>query len=195
MINELAAQDVLDFWFGPSNEPAYGRTRPAWFRKDPAFDAQIRERFSPLIEQALAEGLPSWRQRPQSALAEVIVLDQFTRNSFRDSPRAFAGDAIALSSAKTMVASGQHAALLPVQRQFAYLPFEHSEDVADQIESLRLFEQLGRQAPAFADLLEWARRHHEIVARFGRFPHRNAILGRENTPEEAEFLLQPGSGF
>jgi len=195
MINELAAQDVLDFWFGPANEPGYGKTRPAWFRKDPAFDAQVSARFGPLIEQALAEGLPSWRLRPQSALAEVLVLDQFTRNSFRDTPRAFAGDPLALACAKAMVASGQHAALLPVQRQFAYLPFEHAENLADQLESLRLFEQLGQQAPALADLLRWAQRHHEIIARFGRFPHRNAVLGRESTPEEAEFLLQPGSGF
>lgn len=195
MKHELAAQEVLDFWFGPTNEPGYGRTRPVWFRKDPAFDASIADRFGALLEQALTEGMPSWRQRPQSALAEVIVLDQFTRNAFRDTPRAFAGDALALERARAMVASGQHVALLPVQRQFAYLPFEHSEDLADQAEALRLFEQLGRKEPPFADLLQWAQKHHDVVARFGRFPHRNAILGRDSTPEEAEFLQQPGSTF
>jgi uncharacterized protein (DUF924 family) len=125
----------------------------------------------------------------------VIVLDQFTRNARRGSAGMFDGDARALAAARALVASGADRTLPGVMRQFAYLPFEHSETLADQAECLRLFEQLGRDDPALAGLLEWAQKHHDIVARFGRFPHRNAALGRSSTPEETEFLKQPGSGF
>ena len=188
-------QAVLDFWFGPPDDPGHRLPRQAWFRKDPAFDQQVRERFGPTIDAALAGRLHPWAAEPLSALAQVIVLDQFTRNAFRDSARAFAGDERALAAARAMVAAGQDRALAGVQRQFAYMPFEHAEDVAAQQQALRLFGQLGQEEPALADLLRWAQAHHDIVARFGRFPHRNALLGRTSTPEEEAFLKTPGSSF
>lgn len=189
------ARAVLDFWFGPPDDPQYRQPRAAWFRKDPAFDAQIRQRFEPLIEAALAGEVSGWAADPPSALAQVIVLDQFTRNAFRDTARAFAGDARALAAAQAMVASAQDRQLTGVQRQFVYLPFEHAEDGASQQQALRLFGQLEQDEPGLAGLLEWAHKHERIVARFGRFPHRNAALGRPSTPEELAFLQQPDSGF
>ena len=189
------AQDVLDFWFRAPGEAEYHRTRVEWFRKDDAFDAQIRTRFSALIERALAGELAGWAAHPASAVAQILVLDQFTRNVFRGSARAFGGDALALAAARALVASGADRAMPGVRRQFVYLPFEHAEDIACQDESIRLFTQLGRDEPALADLLPWAERHREIVVRFGRFPHRNAALGRASSAEEAAFLQQPGSSF
>ncbi len=189
------ATEVLDFWFGHPDEAHHLQTRPEWFRKDDAFDASIRERFGPLIDAGLRGELAGWAAQPRSAPAEVIVLDQFTRNTRRDTAGMFAGDARALAAARALVASGADRTLPGVMRQFVYLPFEHSEDLADQRESMRLFTQLGQDEPALADLVEWARKHEVIVKRFGRFPHRNAALGRESTPEETEFLKQPGSGF
>ena len=193
-----AAQDVLDFWFGPPDAPGQGQRRPQWFRKDAAFDTSIAQRFGALIERALLGGIDDWvgtAADPLPALARVIVLDQFTRNAFRGSVRAFAGDPMALQGARWLVASGLDRPLTGVQRLFVYLPFEHAEDLAHQRTSLQLFEQLGRDEPALADLLDWARRHHDVVARFGRFPHRNAALDRVSSPEETHFLRQPGSGF
>ncbi|MFL6662588.1 MAG: DUF924 family protein [Rhizobacter sp.] len=184
------AREVLDFWFGTE-----GATRDEWFRKDAAFDAVIRERFGALVERALAGELVDWGGAPASALARVLLLDQFTRNAFRDSPRAFAGDAQALAAARAMVAAGHDMALPPVQRSFVYLPFEHAEDLAAQDEGVKLFAALAAESPAQADYLDYARRHRDIVARFARFPHRNAVLQRVSTPEEIEFLRQPGSSF
>ena len=192
------ALDVLDFWFGPSDDPAHGQPRTAWFVKDPAFDAEINRRFGPLIEQALVGGIDDWLTRPLDALpalARLIVLDQFTRNVFRGTARAFAGDAAALQTARALVATGADRSLSSVQRLFVYLPFEHAEDVSHQRTAVQLMQQLAQDEPARADLVEWAQRHHDVVARFGRFPHRNAALGRASTPEEAAFLLTPGSGF
>ena len=197
------AQAVLDSWFGPPDDPGYRGVRETWFRKDPAFDTQIRQRFGTVIERALAGGIDRWAQTSDAgngdpalaAVARVIVLDQFTRNAFRGTARAFAGDALALNGARALVASGLDRTLGGVQRQFVYLPFEHAEDLAHQRTAVQLFEQLGTDEPALANLHEWARKHHDVVARFGRFPHRNAALGRESTAEEQAFLLQPGSGF
>jgi uncharacterized protein (DUF924 family) len=192
------AQDVLDFWFGPPDDPGHAQQRPQWFRKDEAFDASIAQRFGALIEGALGGAIDDWAgtaTAPLPALARVIVLDQFTRNAFRGGARAFAGDAMALQTARWLVASGLDRGLTGVQRLFAYLPFEHAEDLAHQRTSLQLFEQLGRDEPALANLLDWAWRHHEVISRFGRFPHRNAALGRISSPEEIAFLQQPGSGF
>ena len=189
------AQAVLDFWFGAADDPLHRAKRERWFVKDPAFDAQIRERFGVLIEAALAGELTSWAATPAGTLAQIVVLDQFTRNVFRGQARAFAGDALALAAAQALVASGADRGLTGVQRQFVYLPFEHAEDITMQHEALRLFGLLELDEPALAGLLQWAQRHHDIVARFGRFPHRNAALGRAGTAEEIEFLRQPGSGF
>jgi uncharacterized protein (DUF924 family) len=192
---QAQASEVLRFWFGTADDPGHRLPRQQWFVKDAAFDAQIRERFAALIERALAGGLQDWAATPAGALAQIVVLDQFTRNTFRDSARAFAGDAQALPVARALVASGLDRSLSGVMRQFVYLPFEHAEDMVAQRESLRLFAQLERDDPAVGELLSWAQRHHDIVARFGRFPHRNAALGRTSTAEEIAFLQQPGSGF
>ena len=187
-----SADAVLDFWFG--REPGE-KTRAEWFRRDPAFDLEISTRFGALIEQALAGGIDAWADAPLPALARVIVLDQFTRNSFRDTARAFAGDSQALAAAQRILQLGWNVGYSGVQRQFCYLPFEHAEDRGMQQLALQLFAQLGQDHPKLAELLKWAQAHHDIVARFGRFPHRNAVLGRVSTAEEAQFLSQPGSSF
>lgn len=184
------AAEVLDFWFGPTDV-----ARDVWFRKDAAFDATVRQRFANDIELALAGGLPGWAGAPATALARVLLLDQFTRNIFRDTPRAFAGDALALAAAREMLSRGQDLALSPLRRVFAYLPFEHAEDMAAQHEALRLFAALSAQARDLAGFEDYARRHAVVIERFGRFPHRNAVLARPSTPEELEFLNQPGSTF
>ena len=189
------AQAVLDFWFGRPGDAHHLQPRDEWFRKDEAFDAAIGARFGTLIGEALRGGLAHWAAQPLGALATIIVLDQFTRNSARGTAGMFAGDARALAAAQALVASGADRTLAGVQRQFVYLPFEHAEDLTMQRESMRLFAQLGRDEPALAGLLEWAHKHAVIIERFGRFPHRNEALGRASTPEEVEFLKQPGSGF
>jgi uncharacterized protein (DUF924 family) len=187
-------QDVLDFWFLPADDPGRGTPRPEWFRKDPAFDASIRAKFGALIDEAVSGGQRDWERDARSALARIIVLDQFTRNTFRDTPRAFAGDALAQEAAMSMVSQGRDATLLPVERQFVYLPLEHAEDLALQERSLALFRALEASS-GLTNLVDYAVRHRDIIARFGRFPHRNRILGRVSTPEEIAFLEQPGSGF
>jgi uncharacterized protein (DUF924 family) len=188
------AADVLEFWFGAPGSAEASAARKQWFVKDAAFDATIAARFGATIEAALAGELEHWANAPESALALIVVLDQFTRNVFRDTPRAFAGDARALALARDLVDRGWDKRLAPLHRVFVYLPFEHSEQIVDQCESLRLFETL-RDDPAAGGMVEYAVKHYEIVERFGRFPHRNAILGRESTPQEVEFLRQPGSRF
>jgi uncharacterized protein (DUF924 family) len=191
MTEPTDAVAILDFWFGDTAAP-----RPEWFRKDDAFDAQIRERFGAAIEAALDGTLDAWdTQGPHAALARILLLDQFTRNAFRGTPRAFAGDASALAAARAMVARGDDGVLPPLQRVFAYLPFEHAEDAGAQRESLRLFAALASHGPAFAEFDDYARRHAAVIERFGRFPHRNAILGRASSAEETAFLSQPGSSF
>jgi uncharacterized protein (DUF924 family) len=175
--------------------PSMPRTKTEWFTKSDAFDAEIRARFLPLWE-ALSVGEPdTWMDTPLEAIARIVVLDQFSRNMFRSSPRAFASDAAALQSAQIVVAAGWDARLpTRFHRAFCYLPFEHSEVLAVQDESIRLYTRL-RDQEGDADSLVWAEKHHEIIARFGRFPHRNAVLGRASTPEEVQFLSQPGSSF
>jgi uncharacterized protein (DUF924 family) len=189
-------QEVLDFWFLPPSAEGHGRPRDEWFRKDSRFDAALAERFGSVIAQALAGALREWdREGAQGKLARILLLDQFPRNAFRGRPESFAGDALALAAATELEASGADRALAPLQRSFAYLPFEHAEDARMQEESVALFEALAEHGPYFADALDYARRHRAAIARFGRFPHRNAILGRASTPEELAFLGRPGSGF
>ncbi|HQN14500.1 MAG TPA: DUF924 family protein [Quisquiliibacterium sp.] len=190
----MRAAEVLDFWFGSPRADASVALDPRWFGKDAAFDAEIRSRFGTLIADACAGRLDGWSDAPETALACVIVLDQFTRNAGRDTPQAFAGDARALALARHIVASGWDLGYGAVQRWFCYLPFEHSESLTDQDESVRLFGLL-RDDPVAAGAYEWAVRHREVIVRFGRFPHRNAILGRASTADESEFLKQPGSRF
>jgi uncharacterized protein (DUF924 family) len=184
--------DVLDFWFG--SEATRGASRPEWFRKDEKFDAQIRDRFGELLEQASRRELDAWRGEPQSMLALIVVLDQFSRNLFRDSARAFAQDAYARECVHEAIARGDEAKLLPVQRVFLYMPLEHSEDVADQQDCLERMRALEAYHES-RGFTQWAEKHKAVIDRFGRFPHRNAMLGRASTPEEIEFLAQPGSRF
>jgi len=186
---------VLEFWFGTPELSDTEAVTSRWFRKDPAFDAEIRQRFGPLIEQALAGELQDWAWQPGPAVARILLLDQFPRNAFRGSPRAFAGDALALAAAQQMVAQAQDQALPPLRRVFVYLPFEHAESLPMQEESVRLFTRLAQEAPSLQGYLDYAMRHHEVIQRFGRFPHRNTLLERSSTPEEQAFLQQPGSSF
>jgi uncharacterized protein (DUF924 family) len=188
----FSSREVLEFWFGAPE--ARGETRRQWFRKDAGFDAEIRRRFGELHDAASRGELDGWRASPESMLALVIVLDQFSRNLHRADPRAFAQDARALEFAREALARGDEQALHPVERQFLYMPFEHSEDPADQDRAVELMRGL-ESFPATRGLARWAESHRGIIRRFGRFPHRNRVLGRESTPEETEFLKQPGSGF
>jgi len=178
---DARAQSVLDFWFHGDEE------RKEWFRKDPAFDDEIRARFLPLWEEGARGLLSAWKRPARATLALIVLLDQFPRNMFRGDARSYATDALALDAARYAVDSGYDRSLSEIERTFIYLPFEHSENLADQERALALF----RGNPNY----EWARKHWEIVRRFGRFPHRNAVLGRQSTPAEIEFLGQPGSGF
>jgi uncharacterized protein (DUF924 family) len=192
-LDPLAAS-ILDFWFGAENSPPPGTPRDVWFRKDAAFDEEIRSRFDPAIAIALAGGYGEWCTTAKGSLARVLVLDQFTRNVYRDTPAAFAGDARALATAQDAVARGLDRALEPFARWFLYMPFEHAEDSATQERSLALFGALAEET-GLAAPLEWAQKHADVIARFGRYPHRNAVLGRKSTPEELAFLGQPGSRF
>ena len=182
--------DVLAFWFGQGAD--YGKRHKRWFEKDPAFDAEITRRFLHLHEELAADR--RWLDSPRAGLARIVVLDQFPRNMFRGSARAFATDTLALESARHAVDNGHDRQLLPVERLFAYLPFEHSERLEDQDRACALCEPLA----AFRetdDALRYATAHRDIIRRFGRFPHRNAILGRDSTLQELEFLRLPGSSF
>ncbi len=186
--------EVLAFWFGAPDSPEFGRNRKCWFEKSADFDALVRDRFLETYENAAGGKLEAWTARPLAALALVVTLDQFPRNMFRGTARAFATDPRALAVARGMIASGFDAALLPVQRTFVYLPFEHAEDLDAQHEALRRFERLASET-ASAGVTRYAMLHYAIVRRFGRFPHRNAVLGRESTPDELAFLSRPGSSF
>lgn len=192
----ITSQDVLDFWFLPIGDKGHNLQRAEWFRKDAQFDRLIGEQFGAAVEQALAGGLRQWDDEgTQGTLARIVVLDQMTRNIYRGTPQAFAGDALALEAARALDDSGANQTLAPVQRLFSYMPFEHAENLAMQQRSVDLFEMLNAASTGFASTYDFARRHHDVIRRFGRFPHRNAILGRESTAEEREFLRQPGSGF
>jgi uncharacterized protein (DUF924 family) len=193
----MSHETVLSFWFGvpDSNDAKYEQRRKLWFGKKPEFDQSIQTQFLGTYQQAVAGELTSWRSQPFSSLALILVLDQFPRNMFRDTPQAFATDAQALATAKEAIAQGFDQQLQPIHRVFVYLPFEHSEKLEDQLQSVQLYRQLVVEHPQFSDVIDYANRHYEIIRRFGRFPHRNQILGRPTTPEEAEFLKQPGSSF
>jgi uncharacterized protein (DUF924 family) len=177
------ALEVIQFW----HDAGPGR----WFAKDDALDAEIRRRFLPLVDEAQGGGLANWAETADGALALMLVLDQFSRNLFRGGPRAFAGDAHALALANSAIAKGFDREVEPAFRPFFYLPFMHSEALADQEHSLELYRTL--HAEGGTDNRSFAEDHHAIIARFGRFPHRNAVLGRATMPEEQAFL--DGGGF
>ncbi|MEC8428876.1 MAG: DUF924 family protein [Pseudomonadota bacterium] len=174
---------VLEFWFEEIDSKL-------WWTKDISFDDLIRQRFSSLLEQAIAGELAPWRESAQGSLAEVIVLDQLSRNIYRDDPRSFAQDPQALALAQIAIAKGYDTQLQDARRSFLYLPFMHSESALIHEQAVILYESLDS-----GDNLNFELRHKSIIDRFGRYPHRNAILGRESTPAEREFLSQPGSSF
>ena len=188
------AHEVLAFWFGAPGSPERGTARALWFRKDDAFDDETRRRFGEAVEVALAGGLGEWCANAEGSLARILLLDQFTRNIYRGTPRAFAGDQRALATAEEAVARGFDRELQPRERWFMYMPFEHAESVKAQHRSLELFGALAQEM-GDADALVWARKHADVIARFGRYPHRNAILGRTSTPEEEQYMREPGAGF
>jgi uncharacterized protein (DUF924 family) len=176
-------EDVLRFWFEEA-------TPAQWWKKDAAFDAAIARRFAGLHAAAARCECHAWRRTPQGRLAEILVLDQFSRNLFRDSREAFATDALALALAQEAVAAGADARLPVEQRRFVYMPYMHSESLVIHDEAVRLFDQ-----PGLEDNLKFEHLHRDIIVRFGRYPHRNALLGRVSTPGEEAFLRQPGSSF
>jgi uncharacterized protein (DUF924 family) len=176
-------QPVLKFWFEES-------TPEQWWKKDERFDQMVTERFSALHERAARCELYEWRREARGRLAEILILDQFSRNMFRGKPQAFAFDALALALAQEALAGGADHVLDPQQRAFLYMPYMHSESAEIHKIAEQLFRQHGNEGN-----LEYELKHKAIIDRFGRYPHRNAILGRASTPEEIEFLKQPGSGF
>ncbi len=191
------AVDILKFWFGDPAKPEdrYGQQRRAWFQKDPSFDQTIRDRFLDTYFIARQGHYDPWAETPRGALALILLLDQFPRNMFRSTPESFAGDAQALAVAQFAIAHQFDQALIPVERMFMYLPLEHSENLSHQQQCVALFEALVQDEPALQSTLDYAQRHRDVIALFGRFPHRNEILGRKSTPVEIAFLQQPGSRF
>lgn len=185
----MTAEAILDFWF--QGDPAVWR--PAWFTRDRNFDAAIRARFADLVPEGQRGACDDWAGTAEGALALVILLDQFPRNLYRGTSRAFAADARARAVAQVATLRRLDRALTPVQRVFLYLPFEHSESMTDQERSVSLFEALS--GPGLDQVADYARRHRDVIARFGRFPHRNAALGRVSTAEELAYLAEPGAGF
>ncbi|MEX2453725.1 MAG: DUF924 family protein [Rhodospirillaceae bacterium] len=180
-------REIYDFWFGPPDGPDHGEVREFWFRGGPEVDREIRERFEADHARAAAGGYDDWRDGLHSSLALVVLLDQFPRNMYRGEVRSFAADPVALSVARHIVAQPWHDRLLPVQRLFAYLPFEHSEDMADQRRAVELFTAM-EDHPGRGQWVDYAVQHLVIIEKFGRFPHRNAILGRTCTEAEERWL-------
>ena len=189
----MKADEILEFWFGREDDPGYGKFREVWFRKDPAFDQEIRDRFEDFQEEAAAGALDGWREEARSCLALVILLDQFPRNMHRGDAKSYATDRKAQVTAEYAVDHTLDRELPDFQRAFLYMPFMHSEDLEHQRRAVELFGTL--QEWGDSDPAHYAVLHMRIVERFGRFPHRNEVLGRPTTPEEAEFLKQPGSSF
>ena len=187
------ARALLDFWFGPESDPDRERHRDIWFRSTEEFDAALRREFLADYEEAAAGELVSWEASPEGALALVLLLDQLPRNIFRGTPRAYATDAVARAAADRALERGFDRLLPPVWRIFFYMPFHHSEDLADQRRSVALFNSLPRNPDRSGGLRRYGVSYLEVIEQFGRFPHRNEILGRPSTPEEIAFLVQCNS--
>ena len=193
---------VLDFWFGAPGSAAEiaARQRPLWFAKSAANDQIVTARFAETLVAAGQGELDGWAASPRGRLALIVVLDQFPHHIHRDHGQSFAYDALSLALALEMIQRGEDAQVTPIERVFVYLPLEHAESMAMQDLSVALYEKLAHEAAAaehglFEGFLDYARTHRDVVARFGRFPHRNELLGRTSTAEEIEFLKQPGSRF
>ena len=188
-------EEILHFWFGPiRDEPSYfAECSQRWFAQNTDFDQEIVQRFQADYERAAQGQLAHWTKTGRGGLALILVLDQFPRNMFRNDPRAFATDPLAQQIAEQMIAAGLERQLRLVERYFVYVPFMHSEQRAHQQRSVPLFQQLAAQRAHFDT--SYAVRHQEVINRFGRFPHRNSVLGRVSTPAELAFLKQPDSSF
>jgi uncharacterized protein (DUF924 family) len=191
---------VLDYWFGELDDEVVPEKSRLWFEGGEVVDTYLKNNFKGLLEKAAGGKCDDWAVSPQGRLALIVLLDQFSRHIYRGTPKAFAQDTKALGVAREMVHLGEDQELFFFQRSFVYLPFEHSEDLRMQHDSIALFQKLADAAPDstqsyFADNLRYAVRHREIIQRFGRFPHRNLILGRTSTPEEEAFLKEPMSSF
>jgi len=187
--------EILDFWFLPTDHPDYGKDRSCWFKKDSAFDDEIRAKFGAIVERALKGELKEeWNSSANSGLAHIILLDQFTRNIFRDSPKSFAGDEIALACSKSMIAEGLDASMHPTLRCFLYTPFMHSEERDVQEQGVELFNGLVAQTGKGGGNAIYAQKHLDVIKQFNRFPHRNKVLGRVSTAAEEEYLAN-GGGF
>ena len=181
--NARSIRDILDFWFLPLGDPAHGQVRGIWWDSTPELDAEIKARFAALLDRAIAGALDGWAGSPDGALALILLCDQFSRNMHRRSARAFSGDAKAIEVARLALARFYPAAFPRDMRSFFYMPFQHSETLADQELACALFSALGSE-----DGTKYAIAHRDIVARFGRFPHRNEVLGRQSTAEELDYL-------
>lgn len=199
----MKPDDVRNYWLGElsADSPNASKAQMGlWYGKDESVDRHIRETFAPHIPLAIAGEFDAWQKSPKSAVALIILMDQFSRNAFRDSPQMYAADPKALSVSLALIETRADRALHPIERMFVYLPLEHSEDVVYQDRCVELAQELADDVSdaareGYLGFLNYALKHREIVARFGRFPHRNEILGRENTDEESQFLTQPGSSF
>jgi len=183
MTDAPSIRDIVDFWFLPLDHPDHGKPREIWWRSTPDFDAETVGRFGTSIERAVAGGLDTWKASPEGALALILLCDQFPRNCFRRTARAFSGDAKALETARLALARFYPVAFAPNLRLFLYMPFGHSEALADQHLACALFDTIGGE-----ENLKSAADHRDVIARFGRFPHRNEVLGRLSTPEELDYL-------
>ncbi|MFI5002039.1 MAG: DUF924 family protein [Reyranellales bacterium] len=183
MIDAPSIRDILDFWFLPLGDPGHGKPREVWWQSTPEFDGETVSRFGATIDLAVAGGLDAWQASPEGALALILACDQFPRNCFRRSARAFCGDGKAIETARLALARFYPAAFNETIRAFFYMPFQHSEALADQELACTLFGALGGE-----DNTKYAVEHRDIVARFGRFPHRNDVLERASTPDELDYL-------
>jgi uncharacterized protein (DUF924 family) len=197
-----SVDSILHYWFGNNADDAevVREKTVLWWKKNPEVDEEIRRRFEAMLESEIKGELASWGNSPRGQLARMLLLDQFPRNMYRGTARAFTYDEQARRLARQALDQGVDRKLRPVERVFIYLPFEHSEDVQDQATGVQLFEALLEEVPAtvkqpFQNFLDFAKKHKEIVDNFKRFPHRNALLGRDSTPQELEFLKRPGSSF
>ena len=194
-------EEILRYWFGDLPDAlAFPDKGKIWFRGGEAVDQEIRKRFGQNVKRASRGGLDHWTDSPRGRLALIILLDQFSRNVYRDTPQAFAQDQKALQLALSGIEKGEDKELKPVEQSFFYMPLQHSEDLAIQKQSVKTYTELAECVPPaiefpMRNVLDYAVRHLKIIERFGRFPHRNKILGRESTPEETEFLKTPGSSF
>lgn len=200
---DMETQDtILEFWFGlnTDDQTVAAEQSKLWWRKHPETDKRIQQRFEAYVTKAANRELDTWAATPRGRLALILLTDQFPRNIYRDTPQAFSFDALALSWSKEGIREGFHKSLRPIERVFFYLPLEHSESLEDQEQSVALYQELvadvkSEEKSTFDGFLDFAIRHRDIVKRFGRFPHRNRIVGRESTAEELAFLQEKGSSF